>query len=83
MHKAQGLVTSLERQDKRQQACGIARVFQRPVLLAGELHSRQLQGAVEPQRSFQAPGLGKALLEIHVRHLAQSAIECQALPILE
>ena len=52
------------------------------MLLAAELHARQLQGAVEPQRAFQPTSLGKALLEVHVRHPAQGAVELQALPFL-
>ena len=46
MHKALGVVTCLKRQNQRQQACGIARIFQRPVLLAVELQAGQLQRAV-------------------------------------
>ena len=52
------------------------------MLLATELHARQLQCAVEPQRAFQPASLGKALFEVHVRHSAQGAVELQALPLL-
>ncbi|MNJ03636.1 hypothetical protein D3C73_1640410 [compost metagenome] len=52
------------------------------MLLAIELKPRQLQRTVEAQWSLQSPGLGKALLEIHVRYAAELAVELQALPFL-
>ena len=93
MHNAPGAVTcpgrvrkvlalTSEWQDQRQQPRGIARIFQGPVLLPAELHAGQLQGTVQAQWSFQTPGLGKALLEVHVRYAAQLAVELQALPFL-
>ena len=94
MHKALGAVTcpapvqpvlesTLEWQNQRQQSCGVARIFQRPVLLTAELHAGQLQRAVEPQRPLQASSLGEALFEVHVRHSTQAAVDLQALPFLE
>ncbi|MCY1178669.1 hypothetical protein D9M73_190340 [compost metagenome] len=53
------------------------------MLLAVELQAGQLQGAVEPQRAFQTPDLGKALLEVHMGHLGQHTDETQLLPILK
>ena len=53
------------------------------MLLAVELHARQLQRGVEAQWSFQAAGLGEALFEVHVRDFAQAAVDVQALPLLE
>lgn len=50
------------------------------MLLAIELHPRQLQRAVEPQRLVQAPGLGEALLEVHMWRLGKRAGQAMALP---
>ena len=83
MHNAQRRVTSLKGKNQWQQPCGIARIFQRPVLLAGELQTRQLQGTIEPQWALQASDLGKALLEVHVLHLGQCTVDVQALPFLK
>src|SRR5476649_897146 len=77
---AQAFARCLDRQNQWQQARGVARIFQRPVLLTLKLHPRQLQRAVEAQRLIQAPGLGKALLEVHMRRLRERAGQAMALP---
>ena len=51
------------------------------MLLAMELHPRQLQGAIEPRWLVQAPGLGEALLEVDVGRLGQRAAQAMALPL--
>lgn len=91
MPKASGLVIcfagccscSIDRQAQREEAGGIAGVFQSAVLLTGKLHSGQLQGAIEPGWALQLAGFGEALLEVDMGEFGQETADGMCVPFLE